>query len=208
MTFSRRGRIGRANWVGTMRARRWRAALLTLSLTGTLTAAMCDSGGTGVVATALKREMASEAHVQAAVDSMLQLNRAAAEALDGCQVHGCTDISGFGLLGHGREVAKGSGVTLEIDSSAVPLLPGAMEYARLQAKPGGLKNNREFASPGVECAAGLDADLVDLLYDPQTSGGLLVSLPEAGAALMMERYPAARRIGRVLPESGKAIRVR
>jgi selenide,water dikinase len=160
--------------------------------------------GTGVVTTALKREIANEAHVQAAVDSMLTLNRAAAEALAGFTVHACTDITGFGLIGHSREMARGSGVTIEIDSASVPLLPGAMEYARLQAKSGGLKNNKEFASPDVDCAADLDEDLVDLLYDPQTSGGLLVSMSGADAA----RFTGGCVIGRVLPAGEKAIRIR
>lgn len=160
--------------------------------------------GTGVVATALKREIASEADVQAAIDSMLALNRDAAHALASVSVHSCTDITGFGLLGHVREMARGSGVTIEIDSSAVPLLPGALDYARRGAKPGGLKNNREFVSPDVDCAAGLDPDLVDLLYDPQTSGGLLAAIPAADAA-RVSTFPV---IGRVLPRGEKVIRIR
>lgn len=164
--------------------------------------------GTGVVATALKRGIAAEMHVQAAVDSMLALNRAAVEALAGCTVHGCTDITGFGLIGHAREMARGSGVTLEIDAPAVPLLPGALEYARLQSKPGGLKNNKEFASPDAGSALDLDPDLLDLLYDPQTSGGLLLSLPAADGARMMARFAGARLIGRVLPKGEKAIQIR
>ena len=164
--------------------------------------------GTGVVATALKRGFASDAHVQAAVDSMLALNREAADALEGCAVHACTDITGFGLIGHAREMARGSGVTLGLHASAIPLLPGAFEYAKRGAKPGGLTNNREYASPDVDCGPGIDPDLVDLLYDPQTSGGLLVALPEADAARMATRFPGARVIGRVLPAGEKAIRIR
>lgn len=163
--------------------------------------------GTGVISTALKREIAAETHVQEAVDSMLTLNRSAKEVLEGCTVHACTDITGFGLLGHSREMARGSGVTIEIDSAAVPLLPGAFDYARQQAKPGGLKNNKEFVSPDVELAPGLDADLVDLLYDPQTSGGLLFSVPEPDARDVIERYASARPIGRVLLAGPKAIRI-
>jgi selenide,water dikinase len=160
------------------------------------------------VATALKRGFASEAHLQAAVDSMLALNREAADALAGCAVHACTDITGFGLIGHAREMARGSGVTLGIHASAVPLLPGAFEYAKRGAKPGGLKNNQEYASPDVDCATGIDPDLIELLYDPQTSGGLLVSLPESDAARMASRFPDARVIGRVVPAGEKAIRIR
>jgi len=164
--------------------------------------------GTGVIATALKREIADPAHVQEATDSMLALNRSAAEALDGCTVHGCTDVTGFGLIGHARELAKASGVTLEIDAAVVPLLPGALEYARRGAKPGGLKNNHEFAAPDTDCAPGVDRHLLDLFYDPQTSGGLLVSLPEDDAARMAARFPAARVIGRVLAAGEKPIRIR
>ena len=164
--------------------------------------------GTGVVATALKRGIAGEMHVRAAVDSMLALNRGAAEALSGCTVHGCTDITGFGLIGHAREMARGSGVTLEIEARAVPLLPGALDYAGRQAKPGGLQNNKEFAGPDTGSAPDLDPDLLDLLYDPQTSGGLLVSLPPADAEDMMKRFAGACLIGRVLPKGEKAIQIR
>lgn len=163
--------------------------------------------GTGVVATALKRGLARAMDVDEAVASMLLLNRGAAEALSGGEVHGCTDITGFGLLGHARELANGSGVTLEIEAARVPLLPGALDYARAQAKPGGLRNNREFAAPDVSLAENVDADLTDLLYDPQTSGGLLVSLPEADAVRFLDRFPSACLVGRVTARQEKAIRV-
>src|SRR5882762_3095822 len=138
--------------------------------------------GTGVITTALKREIAKESDVQAAIDSMLTLNRRACEAMLAYDVHGCTDITGFGLMGHAREMALGSGVTIEIDTTAVQFLPGALDYARQGAIPGGLKNNREFASGAVEVTRETPAEVENLLYDPQTSGGLLISLPEADAA--------------------------
>jgi len=163
--------------------------------------------GTGVIGTALKRGIASNRHVPEAVESMLRLNLAAAEALDGLQVHACTDITGFGLIGHAREMAMGSGVTLEIESERVPLLAGALEYARQGAIPGGLKNNREFASPDVEVAAPLAPELEELLYDPQTSGGLLIALSDADAGIFAERFENAVRIGRVVERQGKAIRI-
>src|SRR4029077_438554 len=106
--------------------------------------------GTGVVTTALKRGIASEPDVEAAIDSMLTLNRRACEAMLAFDVHGCTDVTGFGLIGHAREMAVASGVTIEIDAAAVRFLPGAVDYARQGALPGGLKNNREFASCAVE----------------------------------------------------------
>jgi selenide, water dikinase len=159
--------------------------------------------GTGVVATALKRGIADPAHVQAAIESMLLLNRAACEAMLHYDVHGCTDVTGFGLIGHAREMALASHVTLEIEPARIQFLPGAVEYARQGAIPGGLKNNREFAASVVEGTSVFD----DLLYDPQTSGGLLISLPEPDAEALEKAYPGAYRIGRVLESSGKAIRI-
>ena len=162
---------------------------------------LTKSIGTGVIATALKRGMARDADVEESTRSMMQLNRAACEAMLRFDVHGVTDITGFGLIGHAREMALASGVTIEIDSRSVPFLPGALDYARQGAIPGGLKNNREFASCSVEGGSEFD----DLLYDPQTSGGLLISLAESDALRMIDAYPAAHRIGRVLPRDGKPI---
>lgn len=161
--------------------------------------------GTGVIATALKRGIAQPAWVNAAVESMLTLNRAACDAMLRFDTHACTDITGFGFLGHAREMALGSGVTLEIDSSRIPLLPGALECARAGAVPGGLNNNRDFVASCVDPANEIDPALADLLYDPQTSGGLLISLPEADAARLESLLPAARRVGRVLVRGNKPI---
>src|SRR5262249_38289571 len=133
----------------------------------------------------------------------LTLNRAAAEAMNRLEIHSVTDITGFGLLGHAREMAQASGVTIEIEPKNVPIFPGALEYAKAGAIPGGLKNNREF----VECSVEGSSDLDDLLYDPQTSGGLLISLPEAAAARYVRKYPAACPIGRVRKRQGKPIRI-
>ncbi len=165
--------------------------------------------GTGVIATALKRGMARESDVLASIESMLMLNRGAVDATAGLTVHGCTDITGFGLLGHAREFALGSNVRLSIEAERVPLLGGALEYARSGATPGGLKNNREYVSNNVRVEAGIDEALLALLYDPQTSGGLLLSMPEQDAADLAGRYPAAVRIGVVAEtvEDGVAITV-
>ena len=132
--------------------------------------------GTGVIGTALKRGLASEADVEAATASMLRLNRTDAIA------HGCTDITGFGLMGHAREMALASNVTLEINSAALEFLPGALGYAAQGAVPGGLNNNREFASCAVRIAGTLLPELEALLYDPQTSGGLLLAQDPAHAS--------------------------
>jgi len=159
--------------------------------------------GTGVISTALKQGIAKESDVEAAVRSMLKLNREACEAMLGFEVHGCTDVTGFGLMGHAREMALASKVTIQIDPRAIQFLPGAVEYARLGAIPGGLKNNREFASSCVEGTS----EFEDLLYDPQTSGGLLIALPEQDAALLEMKLPDAYRIGQVTERTSKPIRL-
>jgi selenide,water dikinase len=161
--------------------------------------------GTGVISTALKRGIAAEAHVAAAIQSMLTLNRAACEAMLRFDVHGCTDVTGFGLLGHAREMALASNVTLEIAVDRVRFLPGAIEYSRQGALSGGLHNNRDFASCAVEASRELPAEIENLLYDPQTAGGLLISLPEPDAASLERAFDGAYRIGRVLPRGQKAI---
>jgi selenide, water dikinase len=149
--------------------------------------------GTGVISTALKRGMASDEHVQSSIRSMLTLNSAPAFA------NSCTDITGFGLLGHAREMAVASGVTLEIDVDAVPFLPGALEYARAGAIPGGSKNNREFVSACVHTARKIPAEIDALLHDPQTSGGLLISLTYPHS------HPNGIVIGRVTESQNKPI---
>ena len=132
--------------------------------------------GTGVIGTALKRGAAKSEHVDAAVASMVTLNRKACEVMLAYPVHGCTDVTGFGLLGHAREMAKASNVTLEIDHARVEFLPGALEYSAAGAIPGGLKNNREFVSCSVQLIGKIAPEVEDLLYDPQTSGGLLIAV--------------------------------
>lgn len=154
--------------------------------------------GTGVIATALKRGIADPAHVQAAVDSMLTLNKAASAMMALNNVHACTDVTGFGLIGHVREMAFASGLTYEIEVDRVRFLPGALEYARQGAIPGGLKNNREFASCQVQARRAVPEEVEALLYDPQTSGGLLMTLAERDANAMELNYEGFYRIGRVL----------
>jgi selenide, water dikinase len=159
--------------------------------------------GTGVISTALKQGIAKEADVDAAVQQMLKLNREACEAMLAFDVHGCTDVTGFGLIGHAREMALASKVTIEIDPRAIRFLPGAVEYARQGAIPGGLKNNREFAASCVEGTSEFD----DLLYDPQTSGGLLIALSAGDAARLETKLPDAYRIGQVTERTSKPIRL-
>ena len=161
--------------------------------------------GTGIIATALKGGRAPDALVSAAVASLVRLNRAASDGLrqlPAGAVHACTDITGFGLIGHACEVAAGSGVTLEIDAAAVPLIDGVLALVSGNI-PGGGRTNAAHFGPDLRVAAELDSDLVKLLHDPQTSGGLLVSVGSAHAAAAEAALTAAdaatRRIGRVLP---------
>jgi selenide, water dikinase len=149
--------------------------------------------GTGVITTALKRGEAEPAHLAAAVASMLRLNRRAAELAAEAGVRGATDITGFGLLGHAAELARSSGVALRLDAGALPLLAGAHSYAAAGVTPGGLARNREYLEQAgfVRFADGLDEGLRRLCYDPQTSGGLLLALPESEAAALLERFAAA-----------------
>ena len=165
--------------------------------------------GTGIVGTAIKAGRAPEAVVSAAVRSMVLLNRGAAEALRalpaGC-VNACTDVTGFGLIGHASEVAAASHVRLQIDAGAVPLIHGA--WALTQGnRPGGLASNLEHFEQGVEVAAGIDPDLLWLLYDPQTSGGLLVFAAaehaEEVARALARAGVAAVRIGEAATRDGR-----
>jgi len=139
--------------------------------------------GTGIVGTAIKFDRADAALADEAVQSMRTLNRAAAEALQALPpgaVHACTDITGFGLIGHASEMARASGVTVAIDAGAVPLFAGVLPIAA-QNRSGGMASNRDHFSDSVTVEPGVDADRETLLYDPQTSGGLLIAA-SAGAA--------------------------
>ena len=170
--------------------------------------------GTGVIATALKSGRAAPGAVEAAVASMARLNRDAAEALaeSAGAVHAVTDVTGFGLLGHAREMAVGSTVSLEFDHGKMDFLPGAAQAARDGFLAGGLKANREFIEGCVEFADSVSEEIRHLLFDPQTSGGLLVAIaPDAAGAAqaaLARRGVNARAIGRVLPKSSPLISVR
>jgi selenide,water dikinase len=163
--------------------------------------------GTGVVSTALKRGIARDEDVAAAIESMLTLNRRACETMLAFDVHACTDVTGFGLIGHARELALASGVTLEIEVERVRFLPGAVEYSRRGAIAGGLKNNRDFASCVVVSAREIAEEIENLLYDPQTSGGLLIAVPERDADQLVARCDGAYTVGRVLAREEKPIRL-
>jgi selenide,water dikinase len=158
--------------------------------------------GTGVISTAIKRGEARQEWIDAATRSMTMLNRAAAEIALKYDVHGMTDITGFGLIGHAREMALGSNVAMEIEAAKVPAMTGALECIRAGFIPGGLKANREFAECVVEYANGVLEELRTLLFDPQTAGGLLVSVAaEDSEKLVSELREAGlpgAQIGRVV----------
>jgi selenide, water dikinase len=143
--------------------------------------------GTGLIATALKFGRAPAPAVAAAVASMTTLNRRAAETLVSAPsgaVHACTDITGFGLIGHASEMAAASGCTIRIDPDRVPLLEGALALGRTNL-PGGGKTNESHFSGRVRVDGAIDADLMAVMYDPQTSGGLFLSVaPEQAPALL------------------------
>jgi selenide,water dikinase len=164
--------------------------------------------GTGILATALKFDRIAAAAAEPAVQSMRTLNQAAAEALatlSAAQVHACTDITGFGLMGHGAEMAAASGVTLEVRSEDVPLFEGVAAIAG-RNRSGGLASNEEHFGGVVEIAGAVRPDLRAVLFDPQTSGGLLVAVGEGAADQVDAAFAAASvrswRIGRVVSSSG------
>jgi selenide,water dikinase len=137
--------------------------------------------GTGIINTAQKGGMAAPEAVQKAIEVMAELNRKAAEVMKGFRVHACTDVTGFGLLGHLSEMLGAGKIGIKIALDAVPILPQAEEYAGMGLVPGGARRNREFYAPKVQGAKGCTPSLLDILYDPQTSGGLLIAVAEEDA---------------------------
>jgi selenide,water dikinase len=143
--------------------------------------------GTGIISTALKGGEASEQAVAKSVSSMATLNKKASELMLTVDVHACTDITGFGLLGHACEMIEGTDVGMIIHSDAVPYFPEAKEYAEMGMVPGGTARNRDFRLKMVEIDKNLSKVMVDILFDPQTSGGLLMSVPAADAEPLLEK---------------------
>ena len=166
--------------------------------------------GTGVLYTALRAELFADG-VTAAAQSMAQLNRYAAEVMEKYTVHSCTDITGFGLLGHAYEMSSASGVELQIDSGAIPLLPDAAAAATMGLVPAGAYANREYLKL-ISFDSGVPVNIQDLLFDPQTSGGLLISLPSEQAESIVQEMKsagvaAATCIGRVVKKGKGQINV-
>ena len=157
--------------------------------------------GTGIVATAIKRGVGSPADHDAAIVSMTTLNRAAARALAAFDVHACTDVTGFSLMGHGHEMASGSGVRLVLDSAALPLLPGAVTLAESGLITGGCRRNRAWLTDRVRISQTVPKPLEEIAFDPQTSGGLLIAVSDETAtdalkALHDAGVTTARIVGR------------
>jgi selenide, water dikinase len=175
---------------------------------------LTKSLGTGVISTAIKKGKAEPKWIDAAVQSMTTLNKPAAEVIAGKNgsVHAMTDVTGFGLVGHAREMAVASDVSLELYASPIPLLEGALECVRAGYIPGGLTNNRDFAECAVHYDDGIPGDLRALLFDPQTAGGLLISIAPGDSAELKRSLVAAGvpavEIGAVLTRTKPLIRVK
>ncbi len=169
--------------------------------------------GTGVIATAIKKKAAEQPWIDAAIASMTTLNKKAAEVISssGFAVHAMTDVTGFGLIGHAREIALASNVSLRFYANRIPLLDGAMECVRAGHIPGGLKANREFAECVVGYEDGISDEMKTILFDPQTAGGLLISVAPDDATELTKTLNAAGvpavEIGEVLPSTKPLIAV-
>lgn len=161
--------------------------------------------GIGVLTTANKAGLLDPDTLAYANRLMTTLNKAARDAMVRFRVHACTDVTGFGLLGHGVEMAQGSGVELHLETAGITVIPAALDFARMGVLPEGMYRNRSFAEAQVD-PGGTELALQDLLYDPQTSGGLLMAVHPADAdallAALRDAVPAAQRIGTVAAYRG------
>jgi len=168
--------------------------------------------GTGVISTGIKRAKASPEVVAESIATMMTPGKYAAEAIARFDVKGATDVTGFALLGHAWEMACASNVTIEIESARVPLINGALELAAEGMLTGADKTNREYVGKDVEIAGDLDPNLIKLLYDPQTAGGLLLVIAEDKATELLtelrRNYPRAEIIGGVIQPGNKRIAVK
>lgn len=168
--------------------------------------------GTGILSTAAKASLLSEQQYEQMIAAMTRLNKYAWEAMTPCRPNACTDITGFGLLGHAYEMASGSGKTLEIFEAEVPLLDGVTALAMEGIIPAGAYRNRDYLAPYVELGENIPEATADALFDPQTSGGLLISVPESKVSELLDRLESNAEtgtvVGRVLPYDGISIRVR
>jgi selenide,water dikinase len=167
--------------------------------------------GTGVISTGIKKGKAKESVVQGSVETMLTAGKFAAEAMRDFGVQGATDVTGFSLIGHAWEMACASKVTIEIDSAAVPLLEGALELASEGMLTGADKTNREYVGADVRIVDSIGENLVKLLFDPQTAGGMLIAVGKDRSGVLLSElkrnYPRAGIIGRVQPHGERSVEV-
>lgn len=162
--------------------------------------------GTGILSTAAKAGLLSEEESAALCGSMTALNARAARAMKNYRVHACTDITGFGLIGHALELAEGSGMTVSLRASALPMLAGARGYAQMGIVPAGAYRNRDQAEGRAAVSPLVPLDVADVAFDPQTSGGLLISIDESDAEALLGELlpdcPSASIVGRVRERDG------
>jgi selenide,water dikinase len=163
--------------------------------------------GTGAISTALKRGVAKQESIDAAMKAMTTSAAQASRVMQEIGANGCTDITGFGLLGHAFEMAKGSKVTLQIDSESVPLLPDVLNLIEQKMLTRGDKNNRLYVGETVRIAESVSGEMQSALFDPQTAGGLLISLEESKADEFLKQVENAKLIGRVKPFNDYLIEV-
>lgn len=168
--------------------------------------------GTGIITTAAKQDAASPEHLAAAVESMTRLNRHPSHLAREAGARALTDVTGYSLLGHGYEMAAAGGVSLRFGASRLPLLPGALEYAARGIVTGGAERNRNYLAGNVRIATGISEAMEHVLFDPQTSGGLLFAVPPERAGEVESRYAAAAetvwRVGEVVDSEGAGVEVR
>lgn len=169
--------------------------------------------GTGIVATAVKAQLAEERLVRVVQETMAELNKRAAEAMASFEVHACTDITGFGLLGHLSEMVEGSGKSVELWAEMIPVFEGVEALASMGLIPQGAYRNRDFRKGMVEFAGDVPLWLQDVMFDPQTSGGLLIAVSEQHAQPLLQELIGrgisyARIIGKVLEDPSQLIYVR
>jgi selenide,water dikinase len=169
--------------------------------------------GTGVLSTALKNRKLDDSAMRPAIESMSALNKIAAEMMLEIEVHACTDITGFGLVGHASHLIQEGELGIELDFSSLPVLAGSMDFLKDKVYPGGLDRNRDYYGSQVEYKGNIPEYQRGILFDPQTSGGLLISLPSAAAQKLVKDLRnkgvlAAAVIGRVVPSGQRKITIR
>lgn len=168
--------------------------------------------GTGILNTAGKAGLISKNAMDAAVAAMSMLNKRVSEVIKEYKINSCTDITGFGLLGHACEMGAGSGVTISLDAASMPLLPEARDMAGMGIIPAGAYANRRYLEGKIRIDPSVPLDLQDIMFDPQTSGGLLVSIPEKDAFRLLSELkneiPCAEIIGKVLPAENFIIEIK